>query len=87
MSILKRLEGYLSDHYDPRSKTVRLSSDNYHGHSVAAAAIAAHEVGHAIQDKEAYSFSETSPYTCSSCKYRFEFFLDINYYRNATWDE
>lgn len=48
--------GVLSDHYDPRSKTVRLSTDNYHGHSVAAAAIAAHEVGHAIQDAEDYSF-------------------------------
>ncbi|MGE7184732.1 zinc metallopeptidase [Peribacillus sp. NPDC006672] len=48
--------GMLSDHYDPRDKTVRLSTDNYHGHSVAGVAVAAHEVGHAIQDKEAYAF-------------------------------
>jgi Zn-dependent membrane protease YugP len=48
--------GMLSDHYDPRDKTVRLSSDNYHGHSVAGVAVAAHVVGHAIQDKEAYAF-------------------------------
>ncbi len=41
--------GFLSDHYDPASKTVRLSEDIYHGNSVAATAIAAHEVGHAIQ--------------------------------------
>lgn len=47
--------GQLTDHYDPRSKTVRLSSANYHGHSLAAAAIAAHEVGHAIQDQEDYA--------------------------------
>lgn len=53
---IEEVRGKLSDHYDPRTKTVRLSSDNYHGHSVAAAAIAAHEVGHAIQDAEAYSF-------------------------------
>lgn len=53
---IEEVRGVLSDHYDPRTKTVRLSSDNYHGHSVAAAAVAAHEVGHAIQDKEAYSF-------------------------------
>jgi uncharacterized protein len=46
--------GHLTDHYDPRSKTVRLSSANFHGHSVAAAAIAAHEVGHAIQDQQEY---------------------------------
>lgn len=48
--------GFLSDHYDPRSKVIRLSEDNYYGTSVAGAAVAAHEVGHAIQDKENYSF-------------------------------
>jgi Zn-dependent membrane protease YugP len=53
---IEETRGVLSDHYDPRSKVVRLSSDNYHGHSVAAAAIAAHEVGHAIQDQQSYAF-------------------------------
>ena len=53
---VQETRGILSDHYDPRSKTVRLSSKNYHGHSVAAAAIAAHEVGHAIQDQQDYAF-------------------------------
>ncbi|MEH7301551.1 MULTISPECIES: zinc metallopeptidase [Neobacillus] len=48
--------GFLSDHYDPRTKTVRLSPENYHGHSIAAAAVAAHECGHAIQDSEGYAF-------------------------------
>jgi uncharacterized protein len=48
--------GFLSDHYDPRSKVIRLSPDVYHGQSIASAAVASHEVGHAIQDKEAYSF-------------------------------
>lgn len=48
--------GFLSDHYDPRSKTVRLSPENYHGHSIAAAAVAAHECGHAIQDAQGYAF-------------------------------
>lgn len=48
--------GYLSDHYDPRAKVIRLSPDVYHGYSLAAAAVASHEVGHAIQDKEDYSF-------------------------------
>lgn len=52
---VEETRGVLSDHYDPRSKTVRLSSDNYHGHSVAGVAIAAHEVGHAIQDQQNYS--------------------------------
>lgn len=53
---VEETRGFLSDHYDPRSKMVRLSSQNFHGNSVAAAAIAAHEVGHAIQDEENYSF-------------------------------
>lgn len=48
--------GFLSDHYNPMTKTVALSSHNYHGHSVAGAAVAAHEVGHAIQDAESYAF-------------------------------
>lgn len=47
--------GFLSDHYDPRSKTVRLSESNYHGRSIAAAAVAAHEVGHAIQHAHSYT--------------------------------
>ncbi len=53
---IEEVKGVLSDHYDPRSKVVRLSSDNYHGHSMAASAVAAHEVGHAIQDAEDYAF-------------------------------
>lgn len=53
---VEEVRGKLTDHYDPRTKTVRLSSDNYHGHSLAGTAVAAHEVGHAIQDAEDYAF-------------------------------
>ena len=53
---IEETHGVLSDDYDPRDKTVRLSTDNYYGHSVAGIAVAAHEVGHAIQDKEGYAF-------------------------------
>ncbi len=53
---IEEVKGQLTDHYDPRSKVVRLSTDNYHGTSVAGAAVAAHEVGHAMQDAEAYAF-------------------------------
>lgn len=53
---VEETRGYLSDHYDPRAKVVRLSSANYHGHSVAGTAVAAHEVGHAIQDAKDYGF-------------------------------
>ena len=48
--------GYLSDHYDPRSKVVRLSSEVYHSPSIASVAVAAHECGHAIQDDTNYIF-------------------------------
>jgi uncharacterized protein len=50
------VQGQLTDHYDPRAKAVRLSEQNYYGHSVAGAAVAAHEVGHAMQDAEDYAF-------------------------------
>lgn len=53
---VEETKGFLSDHYDPRTKVVRLSSHNYHNYSQAAAAVAAHEVGHAIQDAEGYAF-------------------------------
>lgn len=50
------VSGNLTDHYDPSRKVVRLSSDVYHNASVSSAAIAAHECGHAIQDKEGYFY-------------------------------
>jgi len=50
--------GQLTDHYNPSNKTVNLSPDVYNGRSAAAAAIAAHECGHAVQHATAYSFLE-----------------------------
>jgi hypothetical protein len=47
--------GVMSDHYDPSSKVVRLSHDVYYGHSMSAVGIAAHEVGHALQDARGYA--------------------------------
>ena len=49
-------EGQLSDHYNPANKTVNLSPDVYQGRSVAAAAVASHEVGHALQHAQAYGW-------------------------------
>jgi Zn-dependent membrane protease YugP len=43
------------DHYDPEAKAVRLTEDKYHGRSLTAITVAAHEVGHAIQDREGYA--------------------------------
>ena len=51
---IEGVQGHLSDHYDPRQKVLRLSAGVYQGSSVAALAIAAHELGHALQDQEGY---------------------------------
>jgi Zn-dependent membrane protease YugP len=51
---IEPVEGHLSDHYDPSHKVLRLSPDVYSGRSVAAAGVAAHEVGHAIQHAHGY---------------------------------
>ncbi|MCI8394228.1 MAG: zinc metallopeptidase [Bacilli bacterium] len=48
--------GMLSDHYDPNKKVVRLSKEIYHGETIAAMAVAAHECGHALQDKDGYLY-------------------------------
>ncbi len=48
-------EGFLSDHYNPANKTVNLSADVYSGRSISAAAVAAHECGHAIQHAKGYA--------------------------------
>lgn len=50
------IRGNLTDHYDPKKKIVSLSSDIYKGDTIAAASVAAHECGHAIQHKEGYFF-------------------------------
>ncbi|MBE0696248.1 MAG: zinc metallopeptidase [Anaerolineaceae bacterium] len=51
---VEMVNGFLSDHYDPTSRTLRLSPDVYRGNSLAAAGIAAHESGHALQHQDAY---------------------------------
>ena len=52
---IDRTDGVLSDHYDPRTRTLSLSSDVHDGVSVAAAGVAAHETGHAIQHARGYA--------------------------------
>ena len=50
------VEGFLSDHYNPANKTINLSPEVYNNYSVAAAAVAAHETGHAVQHANAYAW-------------------------------
>lgn len=52
---IEQAQGWLSDHYDPQAKVLRLSPGVYQGQSVAAIGIAAHEAGHALQDAEGYA--------------------------------
>lgn len=53
---IEETKGNLTDHYDPKNKVIRLSSDIYNGDTIASASVAAHECGHAIQDKKGYIF-------------------------------
>lgn len=50
------INGNLTDHYDPKRKVVRLSKEIFHGTSIASLSVAAHECGHAIQDKVGYTY-------------------------------
>lgn len=52
---IEEVKGFLSDHYDPRSRTLRLSPDVFRGKSISAAGVAAHEAGHAIQHARSYA--------------------------------
>lgn len=52
---LEPIPGEMTDHYDPSSKTVRLSEEVFYGHSIASVGIAAHELGHVIQDARGYA--------------------------------
>jgi Zn-dependent membrane protease YugP len=53
---IEETPGSLSDHYDPKNRSVHLSSDVYNGRSISSTAVGAHEVGHAIQHAQAYGF-------------------------------
>ncbi len=70
---VQSVEGTLTDHYNPELKTVNLSSDVYYGRSVAAAAVAAHECGHAVQHATAYAWlkmrSSLVPFLTVSSRY------------------
>lgn len=68
-------DGFLSDHYNPMTKTVALSPHNYSEASVAGTAVAAHEVGHAIQDQQAYAFM----------RFRHKMVPAVNLTSNASW--
>ena len=52
---INEVAGHLTDHYDPTKKSLFLSSENYHGQTIAAVGVAAHEAGHALQHKAAYA--------------------------------
>ena len=67
------VEGQLTDHYNPTNKTVNLSHDVYYGRNVAAAAVAAHECGHAVQHAKSYAWlnmrSQLVPVVSATSRY------------------
>ena len=82
---VRRVPGSLSDHYDPRTKTVNLSDDVYSSTSVAAIGVAAHECGHAIQHAVGYAPLKFQKRAGADCQFRLTDFLaadfDWNPYR------
>jgi Zn-dependent membrane protease YugP len=70
---IESVEGQLTDHYNPANKTINLSEEVYYGKHIAAAAVAAHETGHAVQHAQAYSWlglrSSLVPAVSFSSKY------------------
>ena len=60
--------GHLTDHYNPANKTVNLSEDVYSGNSIMAAAVAAHECGHAVQHARAYAPLKCAVRWCPLCR-------------------
>lgn len=72
---IKPVSGSLSDHYDPRSKSVSLSEEVYYGTSITSVSVAAHECGHAIQDSESYV----------PMKFRSAMVPTVNFASSASW--
>ena len=82
--------GHLTDHYDPRSKTLRLSSQVANGRSIAATSIVAHEIGHALQDARGYAPLKlraglVPAATLASWLGPILFFLGLFVHRNMAW--
>ena len=74
--------GMLTDHYNPQNKTVNLSEGVYNQRNAAAAAVAAHEVGHAVQHARAYQWLQHAFSISSHCKYHFQVLSMVGYWRN-----
>lgn len=72
---VERTDGHLTDHYDSKNKTIRLSDSVYDSYSLSAIAVAAHEVGHAIQDNE----------NCLFLRLRNHFIPLVNIVSNSVW--
>lgn len=75
---IQHISGSLTDHYDPRNKTLSLSDAVYNATTVAAIGVAAHECGHAMQHAKGYGAAFYSKRTRSSCQFWFLFVMAVN---------
>lgn len=85
---IQRVSGELTDHFDPRTNTLRLSEKNYSGHSVAAVGVAAHEAGHAIQYAEKYAPIKLRAAVIPAVKYSSWLYIPMfifGLFYNITW--
>ena len=85
---IQRVAGELTDHFDPRTNTLRLSEKNYSGHSVAAVGVAAHEAGHAIQYAKRYAPIKLRAAIIPAVKYSCWLYIPmfiLGLFYNLTW--
>lgn len=85
---IQRVSGELTDHFDPRTNTLRLSEKNYSEHSVAAVGVAAHEAGHAIQYAEKYAPIKLRAAVIPAVKYSSWLYIPMfifGLFYNITW--
>ena len=75
---IERSSGWLSDHYDPSQKALRLSDDVYSSQSLSAIGVACHEAGHAMQDAHGYAMLSLRTATCACNELRFNFRVYCN---------
>ena len=83
---IEEIGGRLSDHYDPRSKVLRLSSEVYRGHSMASVGVACHEAGHALQDAKLRSPGDSQS-CCAFGKFRIRNGHGPHYVGGLYWND
>jgi uncharacterized protein len=82
---VEEIPGHLSDHYDPTKRALFLSSENFHGQTVAAVGVAAHESGHALQHQAAYGLFNVRMALVPVTQFASMAYMGIFFARHGFW--